>query len=400
MAGSYDVAVLGGGLAGAATALALKQQESGLRVALIEKGDYSAFRIGEALPPPTRRLLERLGVWDRFPGSLAVASYGTRAAWGSGRIQENAFIFSTYGRSWHVGRREFDAWLAGEAARAGAAVFPNVRGDAARLPQGDGYWVVALCQRGREIGELRARVVVDATGRQSTLARACGARHLVVDRLVGIAVRGRIDRSCPGLDSYTLVEACPDGWWYTATLPDGHLIGMFMTDADHLRRAAWRSVEEWRALAGRAPMTAERIACATAVGAPVLCAASSQRLDHCAGDGWLAVGDAASTVDPLSSQGVMRALRSGIIAARAIGEHLAGSADALPAHHARLTKEYDAYLRTRAAYYAMESRWPESPFWRSRQATVTDEGEAAVPSRRTTHTELLTGGQEVRRTLS
>ena len=379
MAGSYDVAILGGGPAGAATALALKHRESGLRVAVIEKSDYSAFRIGETLPPPTRRLLERLGVWNAFPASLAVASYGTRAAWGSSRIQENAFIFSPYGRGWHVGRREFDAWLVGEAARAGADVFRNVRGDAARLPdpRSPAQWAVALCQGGREIGELRARVVVDASGRQSTLARACGARHLVFDRLVGVAVRCRIDRTCPGLDTYTLVDASPDGWWYTATLPDGHMIAMFMTDAEHLRQAPWRTVEEWRALAGGAPLTAERIACGTAAGAPVICAASSQRLDRSAGDGWLAAADAASTVDPLSSPGVMRALRSGIIAARAIGDHLAGSADALPAHHARLTKEYDAYLRTRAAYYAMESRWPASPFWRCRQATVTDEGGSA-----------------------
>jgi len=376
-AGWYDVAIVGAGPAGAATALALKRRAADLRVALIEKSDYSAFRVGETLPPPARRLLERLGVWDAFPASLAVESYGTRAAWGSGRIQENAFIFSPYGRGWHVGRREFDAWLAGEAARAGADVFPNVRADAARLPRNEDEWVVALCRSGREIGELRARVVVDASGRQSTLARACGARHLVFDRLVGVAVRCRIDRMSPGLDTYTLVEACPDGWWYSATLPDGHMVAMFMTDADHMRGAPWRSVEEWRALAAGAPLTAERIACGTAAGEPVICAASSQRLDRCAGDGWLAVGDAASTVDPLSSQGVMRALRSGIIAARAIGDHLSGSADALPAHHARLTKEYDAYLRTRAAYYAMESRWPESPFWRCRQAAVTHEGGSA-----------------------
>ncbi|HEX9367864.1 MAG TPA: tryptophan 7-halogenase [Vicinamibacterales bacterium] len=372
LSGSFDVAILGGGPAGAATALALKRRDAGLRVALVEKSDYSAFRVGETLPPPARRLLERLGVWDAFPACTAIEAYGTRAAWGSARIQENAFIFSPLGRGWHVDRRAFDAWLAGEAERAGVDVFRGVRGDARSRHQDD--WIVTLVENVAASGELRARVLVDAGGRQSAVSRARGARHLVFDRLVGVAVRLRIDRARPGPDTYTLVEACPHGWWYTATLPHGHLIAIFMTDASHLRRAPWRTFDEWRARAADAPLTAERIACGTAVGEPVICPAGSQRLDRCAGDGWLAVGDAASTVDPLSSQGVMRALRSGIVAARAIREHLAGSSDALAAHDARLTKEYDDYLRTRAAYYAIEQRWPDSPFWRGRHATVTQGG--------------------------
>jgi flavin-dependent dehydrogenase len=379
--GSYDVAVVGGGPAGAATALALKRRDAGLRVALVEKSDYSAFRVGETLPPPTRGLLERLGVWDAFPACAAVEAFGTRAAWGSARVQENAFIFSPYGRGWHVDRREFDAWLSGEAERAGADVFRGIRADGPHRRRDEDEWSVTLfplINDGRASRELHARVLVDATGRQSTVARARGARHLVFDRLVGVAARLRIDRARPGPDSYTVVEACRHGWWYTATLPDGHLIAIFMTDASYLRRTPWRTVEEWRALAAGAPLTCDRMAGGTAAGDPVICPASSQRLDRCAGDGWLAAGDAASTVDPLSSQGVMRALRSGIIAARAIGEHLDGRSDALAAHHARLTTEYDAYLRTRAAYYALEQRWPDSPFWRGRHVTgFTQEGETA-----------------------
>jgi flavin-dependent dehydrogenase len=374
--GSYHVAVIGGGPAGAATALALKRRDAGLRVALVEKSDYAAFRVGETLPPPARGLLERLGVWDTFPACAAVEAYGARAAWGSARARENAFIFSPYGRGWHVDRREFDAWLSGEAERAGVEVFRSVRADAPHRRVSEDDWTVTVIKDGCVSGELHARVLVDATGRHSTVARAAGARHVVFDRLVGVAARLRIDRVRPGPDSYTVVEACRHGWWYTATLPDGHLIAIFMTDASYLRRAPWRTMADWRALAAGAPLTGERFAGATAVSDPAICPASSQRLDRCAGDGWLAVGDAANTVDPLSSQGVMRALRSGIIGARAIGEHLDGSADALAAHDARLTKEYDeGYLRTWAAYYAMEQRWPDSPFWRARHVTdVTPQG--------------------------
>jgi flavin-dependent dehydrogenase len=372
--GSYDVAVLGGGPAGAATALALRRRDAGVRVALVEKSDYSAFRVGETLPPPVRRLLERLGVWDAFPACGAAESYGTRAAWGSAAVQENAFIFSPYGRGWHVDRRNFDAWLAGEAQRAGADVY---RGATARATgRRGGGWTVTLLEEGVAHREIHARVVVDANGRHSPVARGQGARQIVFDGLVGVAVRVRDAREHPLLDSYTMVEACPDGWWYTAILPDGHLLAIFMTDADLLRRTPWRRPDDMRALAACAPLTAERMACGTAAGEPAIYPAASQRLDTCAGDGWFAVGDAAGTVDPLSSQGVMRALRSGINAARVIQQHASGDRHALLAHDVRLANEYDAYLDTRFAYYAMEQRWPDSPFWRRRHTPVRGRGAA------------------------
>src|SRR6185369_1865372 len=89
------------------------------------------------------------------------------------------------------------------------------------------------------------------------------------------------------------------------------------------------------------------------------------------GDRWLAVGDAACTFDPLSSQGVMKALRSGIDAAEAIRRHLSGDARALSVYADRVATAYDDYLDTRSAYYAMEQRWPDAPFWRHRHEVVT-----------------------------
>jgi flavin-dependent dehydrogenase len=369
---SFDVAVVGGGPAGAATALALRRLDAGVRVALLERSDYAAFRAGETLPPPAQRLLTELGVWRNFAACGAVACYGTRAAWGGPDPQENAFIFSLYGRGWHLDRRRFDAWLAGEAANAGVEVLRRVRGlPAARR---DGEWRLMAIDDEGAVHELRARLIVDATGRHSRIARSSGARHLAFDGLTGVAVRLRV--AAGRADTYTEVEACRDGWWYTAALPGGQLLAMFMTDADYLRHLPWQTIEDWQALSSGAPRTAARIAGAVATGTPIVCPAMSQRLDTCAGDGWIAVGDAACTVDPLSSQGVMRALRSGIVAARAIHVHAAGDAQAVEELRARHVREYDAYLDTRDAYYRVEQRWPDSPFWRRRHTPVTDRGAA------------------------
>jgi flavin-dependent dehydrogenase len=96
-------------------------------------------------------------------------------------------------------------------------------------------------------------------------------------------------------------------------------------------------------------------------------AAASHCLDRAAGDGWIAVGDAACAFDPLSSAGIVTGLRSGLEAAREIAG-IAGTAGSAPAEYdARVQRRFAAYLDGRREQYALEARWPESAFWQRRQ---------------------------------
>jgi flavin-dependent dehydrogenase len=103
-------------------------------------------------------------------------------------------------------------------------------------------------------------------------------------------------------------------------------------------------------------------------GTSAIRAANTFRLDPPVGPGWLAVGDAAAAVDPLSSRGIARGLGAGIAAARAIDSHLTGEVDALEEYASDLTAEFDVYLVERTATYRQEVRWSESDFWRRRHA--------------------------------
>ncbi|NES90185.1 NAD(P)/FAD-dependent oxidoreductase, partial [Okeania sp. SIO2B9] len=58
-----DVAIIGSGPAGTATAIALQQRAS-LRVAILERSAQNTFRIGETVPPNIRSPLGELGVLD------------------------------------------------------------------------------------------------------------------------------------------------------------------------------------------------------------------------------------------------------------------------------------------------------------------------------------------------
>ena len=80
--------------------------------------------------------------------------------------------------------------------------------------------------------------------------------------------------------------------------------------------------------------------------------------------------------DPLSSQGILNALRWGILASHAISDHLRGIAAALPLYERLVAAEYDGYLGARAKYYGEERRWEHAQFWQRRHEAITlDPGE-------------------------
>jgi flavin-dependent dehydrogenase len=91
-----------------------------------------------------------------------------------------------------------------------------------------------------------------------------------------------------------------------------------------------------------------------------------------AGPGWLAAGDAALSFDPLSSQGILTSLYTGMLAGQALHAHLSGESGALARYLHRLGAIGEAYWRNRAAFYAYEARWPERPFWRRRSGMLSE----------------------------
>ena len=348
--------VAGGGPGGCAVALGLRRHAPDLSVALIERSDYGGERVGETLPPHVRPVLEHLGVGEAFEGCGAREVYGTAAAWGDDALRPNDFVFGARGPGWHVDRTAFDALLSSEAEGAGAAVS---RGTLVEAVDGDaGEWSVRT-----SAGTVRARFVVDATGHAGSVARKRGARAVDVDRLVAYA---RFFDDAGDDDPRTVVEAFADGWWYAAGLPGGRRVVACVTDADLGRGLGLRDDERWSAALARTRHVHAGVSEQSA-GPLIVRPMHSRRLDRAAGTGWIAVGDAASAFDPLSSQGILKALRSGIFAAYAIADTLSGGSDGVGRYRRFVASEFDAYLRARAGFYALERRWANGDFWRRRQ---------------------------------
>ncbi len=366
-----DILILGGGPAGTATALALRNHNPSLAVTIVERSAYDTVRIGETLPPQTQLLLDQLGVWPAFCQRAYKPAYGTCAAWGSEALHTNEFIYNVHGRGWHLDRRDFDALLADEAVARGATLYTNTR-LVAHDRQANGRWQVTLGHKNGTRLALETAFIVDATGRLAVFASQQGARKVRYDQLVGVFRFFAVDASFT--DTLTLVEAWEGGWWYSSLLPNAQMVVACMSDADLVGPHGLKSAGHWSTQVQRTRYTQQRLAQTQAEATspegapgPQIFAAHTQRLETVTGEGWLAVGDAATTFDPLSSQGVFKALRGGIFAAYAFSDHLGGDLQALAKYRTVVKREFAAYRETWQAYYNQEQRWPGSLFWQRRR---------------------------------
>src|SRR5262249_20763355 len=105
--------------------------------------------------------------------------------------------------------------------------------------------------------------------------------------------------------------------------------------------------------------------------------ASGGRLDQVVGAGWIAVGDAALSFDPISAQGIFNALYTGMKAGQAVDAALDGSAAAVQAsacrrgpHTRRGAGAAPASGARREPIREGEPRWPDPPFWQRRRARL------------------------------
>lgn len=336
---------MGGGPAGAVAALVLARR--GVPVTVCEARPAPPLKVGETLPSNLAPLLRHLGLEGLLAGDLR--SQGNRSFWGSSVATESPFLANPYGEGWHVDRQRFEAGLAEAAIAAGAEWRWGVQVDPRSIPE--------------------ARFVVDATGRPSRLIRRIGVRRLRYDRLIGISTL--LASPAPAEDAYTQVEATPDGWWYSALLADGRLAVAVFGDADLLERPLLAGdPEAWWSRLRQTEATRERVeAHGYRQNADLrVLPADTSRLDRIMRHLWLAVGDAAVAYDPLSSYGVGSAMGSGFYAGHAIADLFAGREEARLAYLSVMQEAAERCFALQREAYSRERRWPESPFWRRRQA--------------------------------
>lgn len=388
---TWDVVIVGSGPAGAATAVTLAKY--GQRVLLVEKRGSPSFKLGESLSPASIGLVRHFlgnpeSPEQQLPGLFRTA--GNISQWGTEQAEIADFFFASTGHGLCVDRLAFDEALRTKAVAAGATLLKDVCFQSCtRIEGGNFNWQLTLTSRNGTRHD-RARYLVDCSGRQAVVARILGVPTLSHgDRLFAYAQWF----SCSGGDDdrYTRIEAAPYGWWYSNRLPgfednETRRLVVLHTDKDlpAARLAASRQGFD-QLLDGSthiAPLLKAREyhPCGIIRGAP----ANSQRLRNFCGDAWMAVGDAAQAYDPLSSQGIDKALRTASHAGHMIHYALTDSPQGAAGLDGRNSyiHRYDqqqrqlwqTYVSQRDFYYGIQSRWFDQLFWQRRRQLANEAG--------------------------
>src|SRR5215468_9798790 len=269
-ASKVDVAIFGGGPAGCATAIALRQ--AGFTVALIERSNYLNVRVGETLSPEVNAVLQTLGIWEQFLQDSPGACEGIRFVWGKTNVLERISILNPYANGWHIDRARFDAMLARKAEEAGAHVLTSASRIAC-CEDADDHWKVHVTANGERL-VIDANALVDASGRASAFARSRSVRRILFDRLVGV-IAFLPTASTDALGNCTFVEAVEDGWWYLAPLPHSRTVVAYLTDADLYPELAGRSMQHWRRVLRRTTHTKALLSSLVPVSGPFIVASNS-----------------------------------------------------------------------------------------------------------------------------
>ncbi|MFJ7566217.1 NAD(P)/FAD-dependent oxidoreductase [Herminiimonas sp. NPDC097707] len=393
----WDVVIVGAGPAGAATAITLAR--FGQRVLLVEERVSTSFKLGESLPPTSIGLVKHfLGDLEDpeqdHPGLFRTA--GNVSLWATEQADVTDFFFTLTGYGLCVERLAFDEALRSNAIATGASLLTGVRFEScARSADPSFNWQLTLSSETRT-QQYRARYLVDCTGRRAAVAKSLGVPIVDSDdKLFAYAqwysFIGEDD------DRYTRIEAAPNGWWYSNRLPstegnESRRLVVFHSDKDlPAARMAARLEGFDQVLQDSthiAPLLKARgyQACGTIRGAP----ANSQRLQDFCGDAWMAVGDAAQAYDPLSSQGIDKALRTASHAGHMIHYALTdcpqGTVGGLDKRN-EFVHQYDeqqrqlwqTYLSQRDFYYGIQPRWSDQPFWQRRRQVTKTSGSGNLP---------------------
>ena len=357
---SYDVVVVGAGPGGCAAASILAR--GGAHVVLLERNPLPSFKIGESLMPETYWTFEKMGALDRMRSAGFVEKHSVQFFAKSGKGSAPFYFDSVNdhesARTWQVHRADFDQLLMDNAQAQGAEVRRGIAVRAVELDESPRSLRLRDEQGGER--EITAKVVVDATGQGTLVARQqqatqtdYGLRHASIFTHFRGALRdeGRDEGA-----TIILHTRQGNSWfWYIPLADDTVSVGVVGGQDYLIRDRDTQPHETFFEEVKKCPEIQRRIADGVQCRPMQVLKDFSYSNPQVAGDGWVLVGDAFSFIDPVYSSGVFLALKSGEMAAESILEGLETgdlSAEQLGRFEPELRQGMKAVLGLVRSFYA------------------------------------------------
>ncbi len=331
-----DVAIVGGGPAGTATALFLADR--GLRPVIVEKDLFPRFHIGESMTGECGNVTRLLGLQSQMERRGYPVKYGVRVFGPGGK---NSFWVPVMGRdqagalveaaTWQVRRSDFDHMLAQECREKGVR-FVSGQAVAPLLDANRAVCGLRYRDAGGNLGEIRSGVLVDASGLHTFLSgtgvagrkrRGRYHRQLAVFSHVRGAVR---DPGRAGGNTLIFYQRKNHWAWFIPIDDQVTSIGVTVP-AEYFRakRVGHRAFLQ-QEITELHPELACRLEDIEFVEKVRAATNYSYQIKQFAGPGYLCVGDSHRFIDPVFSFGLHFAMSEARLAAGAIAAGLDGVA--------------------------------------------------------------------------
>lgn len=325
---AYDCVVIGGGPAGATAATLLA--DHGHSVLLLERERFPRHRIGESLMPQTYFTFQRLGMLDKLRASDFPLKESVQFVSASGKESEPYFFTdrdpSEWSTTWQVPRDRFDRMMLANARDHGVTAIEGASVKRVLFEGEQAKGVEAVLDGKTQT--INCRVVVDATGQNSLVARQLDLRrfdeHLKNGAIYAYYKNAYREEGRNAGATVVIHTGDRKGWfWYIPLADDITSVGLVGPPAWLKETHSGDPLARFETEIQRCDNLRCRLHNAKRVSGAYVTRDFSYHASRIAGDGWVLVGDAFGFVDPVYSSGVMLALKSGELAADVIHEGLA-----------------------------------------------------------------------------